>query len=797
MSDFNQAILEIIFMAIIPCIIALVFAVIFFKRKAAYNDILETEETAKLHRGYRYIVWLSFAFILVNVIFGVVLTNSTVNFYKDNLAKQKNKGGWVTVGRILTKLKGTLLQTQDDSPVDPSRQENKTSPQRLDNPLPNRLTNLQDNDRTTLCVIFGYMLFSIINLCIFYNIPFLFLILWIKRNFHKVGIDKRPIIIYAAFLIGILIAKTIIDFVSPMNRCPSTPPYKCPLVMTNVVFNVIKTLMSVGLILLMRSVPGSEILQMKITYRSGKSLGDEDFDPTTENLSDFTDLSNDGDKSQKVFWLEIDMKQTLDKLGNFGHKIWYTMREALPPTPTSGSGMISQNLLSDSFGRKNNWLISNPESSPLKRSLLGRNTDLREQGGQGKENPYGFGDMIEPSRNENSHNMMFNFSNNKTRKSQSGRGYGSDLEKMQSGKGSDNNGSMHKSHVLGGVNTSSDRKDNMSRSLVRSGVNSNQTQIRKVKKEIHKTEEQLIKLAQDLVKLGAKSNRKLELFEDLQHQNLNLEELEQIINDIMNNHNMSIGAEDFANEAKELFCKFLQIPKLITGKAQRVWLKNFSLVNQFPADFVLNGQLTRSLFPHYVTACIELTRRSDTFKLTILSSRDGTQKNLYKSLLSIESFAKSIFTKLKLPSVSSHPSFKAELGYLLNVCLNECPSPSLIASFMKSESSPKLALALFPSPQTDVSLSPQFNAKSNSLEYVLDFRFGLFEPSQVRVIRSQGHFQVLERNLVMRLGNDVSFDFVNFVHLNDVRDWIFSLLGCEGIWASTEFRLFMGFHEAK
>ncbi|MEL6802515.1 MAG: hypothetical protein AAFO91_01880 [Bacteroidota bacterium] len=824
MGDFVQAILEITFMAFIPAVIALVFAVIFFKRKAQYDNILVTDQRKKIHRGYRYIIVLSGAFIFANVLFGAFLTSSAVNFYKKNLKAQKptpfdlsrtagrpNQNQPLVPNRQ-TKIDHDDLSLQLDSGkvysifdhrpllstktlTTPYSESRKLIHKPNDISSPSQYTT-SSNDRKTLWLIFSYIVFQAFNLYVTYNVPFLYLILWIKKNFHKVGIDKFPIIVYAVFLIVILLVKTLIDLLSPMNKCPSTPIYKCYLVMVNVVFNVVKTLMSLGLILLMGSVPGSEILQMKITFRSGNSLQDENLDTTFENHSDLTDVSDQIDSSNDAFRLEIDKKQTLNNKGVFGHRLIYKLREALGSTPSTGTGVVSQNLFSDSFSKVN--YFSKNSRSKLSRSLIQEKPPVAQNNNHHKSNPYGF-DKIDSRSKQLQEPLMFDnqqlmmtFNQRQSDPNFFPRPYGSDLGQTESP--ADNGDSLVTSQILSQLNPT----PRSNRVLADSSnfLLSQQTQFRKVQKELHRTEQQLISLAKKLSSLALKHNQKLGLFEDLAQNNLNLEQLETTINQIMNNSAASISAEEFLPVAHKLLSTFLEVPKLNPAARQSVWLRDFSLLHQFPQDFVLNSRLAKSIFPRFATLQIESTQRADTFKLKVLSSRSKKQLIVFKSLLSIQNFAQDVFRDLSLPPPSQHPSFKSELGYLVNVALNESDSPERVGAFLKlSRDEYPRDHTLIPTPETQFSLTSQFNPKSNSLEYRIDFRFGLFEPAEVSVVRTRGHCLLLENNLRIRFGADFKLQIKNFVEPADVREWLEKLLGFERVWESTEFRLFVGFHE--
>jgi hypothetical protein len=86
MASLVEVLLEMVFLAIIPAIIALSFSFYFFSKKNEYKDIVDTNSRGKMDKYFKYIIGVCICFIIVNILLAGFSTGLAVAFFQENIS---------------------------------------------------------------------------------------------------------------------------------------------------------------------------------------------------------------------------------------------------------------------------------------------------------------------------------------------------------------------------------------------------------------------------------------------------------------------------------------------------------------------------------------------------------------------------------------------------------------------------------------------------------------------------------------------------------------------------------------
>lgn len=535
-------------------------------------------------------------------------------------------------------------------------------------------TFLNESNTSNFWWTFAYYIHQSTNLLIIYNLPFISLIRWIIRNSKKVGIEKWPIIYYNYWLILILIIHTIVIIFVPIDKCESKKAIECYKVMVIVIFNSIKIILSIVLLILSRQIPNQEISQLKFSIKNKDNS-------LTQVLMDENILSN---YENKFFFLEIDKKQAINENNDYCHVLRMIYKER-----------VQRNEKNQEF----TILDSIPNKNGLKSSY--------------KNSTY-----------------------------KSSYAYGSSIiyETFQD-----------------------------------------------ITKELFKTEDELISLALEL-KHVLRFNAHKSLFMSPDNQNLDLNVLENLVNTSMNEFKTSIVVDDVNEKCCQLISKFLGINWI--NQFRQLWLKDFSLSAEFPQIFTLSSEQSNVLFSRYIVTAFKKTNKINVFKVNVHCVSLNEYKKIVVTLNEIESFCSNVFPEIDLNFNTKNLSFKKEITYLMNVCLNEIQDLEKLSSFLGFENK-NLTFSEIEIPKTKMTIEPVYSKDSSKCEYKISLEFVTIGSSIVQIVRSFGHFQVLSNNFELRFSEDFAFDLNKYENLDYVKKWLSMLLGNSRIWKSSEFRIFI------
>lgn len=190
-----------------------------------------------------------------------------------------------------------------------------------------------------------------INLFAFYNLPFISMINYIRKNSNKIGIEHFSIFLYFSYLIITLIVCTLIILTLPFDPCKTKSIFFCQKILTSVILNILKCVLAITILILAKNLPKSEIFQMMSTA----SLSQLDYQDSLNyrlNL-DFDDHNFLLDDQNVQFSVTIDPKQKIDKNGLFSHEIQLIEKKIRMSEVQSkiGSLNINKDMFCESFHR--------------------------------------------------------------------------------------------------------------------------------------------------------------------------------------------------------------------------------------------------------------------------------------------------------------------------------------------------------------------------------------------------------------------------------------------------------------
>jgi hypothetical protein len=157
-----------------------------------------------------------------------------------------------------------------------------------------------------------------------------------------VGLQNKPIISYAVFLIVALLLKIITDLLFTMEQCGGKSLRSCYQIMVPLIFSTLKVGFSSLLIVLAVNMPKSEIEQMKTSIKKSFSLGQ----PLDNTFEEEEETDNEGpvrNTHLSHFFMSIDKMQKLNEHGQFCHLIKYTVKSKIGSVSNSSSDLYRSN----------------------------------------------------------------------------------------------------------------------------------------------------------------------------------------------------------------------------------------------------------------------------------------------------------------------------------------------------------------------------------------------------------------------------------------------------------------------
>lgn len=320
---------------------------------------------------------------------------------------------------------------------------------------------------------------------------------------------------------------------------------------------------------------------------------------------------------------------------------------------------------------------------------------------------------------------------------------------------------------------------------------SNLDNIKIISKETLKTEHELMALAKRLDSL-LKNKAHQVLFLDPTRTDLDLVALERLINSLMND----LKSSAFLDHTNDICCQLVSefLGMNWRSPVSRVWLEDFSLCTEFPQTFTLTADQAAILFRNFLVKTVSMTRKKGFFRLCVTDRKSKRELALVKNIGQIEKFVQKVFRFLELPFECSQASFPKELGYLLNVALNEIQDERALCSFLRTEDlvfQPISVLIPKVSCSVESCLSPSLEEPAYKLMLEYDFYF----TSLVEVVRSKRHFRLISRNLEQKFGPRIGLDLEEFGDKAAVSRWLQGLLKDALVWNCVEFRVFISYFE--
>lgn len=521
----------------------------------------------------------------------------------------------------------------------------------------------------------AYNLVQVVNLLVVYNLPYISLVVWVKKNSNKVGIEKKPIVYYILFLVAILLLHSTLLLVFRIDSCRDEPVRHCLQIIVVLVLNALKLAMCLAMMLVTLRIPAQEISQIKLSHTKSRSLiGDVTISGSSKEYSQIQ-----LEDQQPFFTLRIDKKQQISHDDKFCHAVNYCYRET-----------VDDRVLRD---------FETTNSSAANQELA---DDLDER-------------------------------------------------------------------LLTGLA---------------------QSDTRVIRRQMLKTEAELVSLARDLLRLSRK-DRTRSVFSDAAQTELDLGDLEDLVNGLMNNLKSSIVHDDFVEKGCQLVADFLQIDW--TGVADGVWLKGFSLCSEFRLTFLLTQAQFAELFPNFLVEHVRAANDSR-LRLEVLLKREDRRVAVDKSLGQIEALANDVFPGLDLPADTKHFCFHKDLTYLLNVCLNEHPRQSRVLRFLGLDEVRVYSIQT-KAPRITLDIESFYGREDRHVQYRLTFEFGFMDRDIKTVVRSKRHFMLLSKNLSRRFGSKYALRKTGYGDMGYVKSWLEKLFQRLEIWRSSEFRIFVGYFE--